>query len=82
MKNRPEQIRYEAQQMVIQAEAEANATMMRARAEAEAIRLLRESITHDYLTYISIEKWDGKLPYFFGGEAVPFLRIPTNSTTP
>ena len=76
-----EQIRYEAQQQVIQAEAAANATILRATAEAEAIRLVRESLTTEYLSYISIQKWDGKLPYLFGGETLPFIQVPTNSTS-
>ncbi|MCW4020655.1 MAG: prohibitin family protein [Candidatus Bathyarchaeota archaeon] len=80
-KNKLEQIRYEAQQQVIQAEAEANATILRATAEAEAIRLVRESLTAEYLSYITIQKWDGKLPYLFGGETIPFIQIPTNSTS-
>jgi len=80
-KNKLEQIRYEAQQQVIQAEAAANATIMRATAEAEAIRLVRESLTTEYLSYISIQKWDGKLPYFLGTETVPFIQIPTNVTS-
>ncbi|MDH5634196.1 MAG: prohibitin family protein, partial [Candidatus Bathyarchaeota archaeon] len=80
-KNVLEQIRYEAQQQVIQAEAEANATVMRATAEAEAIRLVRESLTDEYLNYIAIQKWDGKLPYFLRAETVPFIQVPTNSTS-
>jgi len=80
-KNKLEQIRYEAQQQVIQAEAQANATVTRAQAEAEAIRLVRESLTPEYLSYISIQRWDGKLPYFLGGQTIPFIQIPTNSTS-
>jgi len=54
---------------------------MRATAEAEAIRLVRESLTTEYLNYIAIQQWDGKLPYFLGAETVPFIQIPTNSTS-
>jgi len=79
-KNKLEQIRYEAQQQVIQAEAAANATILKATADAEAIRLVRESLTTEYLNYIAIQQWDGKLPYFLGTEMVPFIQIPTNST--
>jgi regulator of protease activity HflC (stomatin/prohibitin superfamily) len=79
--NKLEQIEYEAQQQVIQAEAAANATILTATAEAEAIRLVRESLTTEYLTYISIQRWDGKLPYLFGGDTIPFIQIPTNSTS-
>ena len=74
------QIEYEAQQQVIQAAAAANATIMRATAEAEAIRLVRESLTTEYLNYIAIQQWDGKLPYFLGAETIPFIQIPTNAT--
>ena len=79
-KNKLEQITYEAQQQVIQAEAAANATILRATAEAEAIILVREALTTEYLNYIAIQQWDGKLPYFLGTETIPFIMIPTNST--
>lgn len=79
-KNKLEQIRYEAQQQVIQAEAQANATIMMALAQAQAIALIRQSLTGEYLQYLAIEKWDGVLPYFFGGETIPFIQISTNST--
>jgi regulator of protease activity HflC (stomatin/prohibitin superfamily) len=79
--NKLEQIKYEAQQQVIQAEAEANATILRAIAQAQAIALIEETLTAEYLQYLSIEKWDGVLPYFFGGETIPFIQIPTNSTS-
>lgn len=70
-------IEYEAQQKVIQAEAEANATVTRATAEAKAIEIINEQLYKSplYLQYIAIEKWDGKLPYFMGTEAVPFISI-------
>ena len=80
-KNELEQIRYEAQQQVIQAEAAANATILRATAEAEAIRLVRESLSAEYLSYASIQKWDGKPPHFLGGGAILFIQVPANSTS-
>jgi prohibitin 2 len=81
-KNKLEQIRYEAQQQVINAEAEANATILRAQANALSIELIKAALTDEYLKYIAIQKWDGKMPYFFGGDVLPFIQIPTNSTTP
>lgn len=83
-KNELERIRYEAQQKVIQAEAEANATIARAQAEAAAIQLIQEQIAQnpEYLQYIYIMQWDGVLPTYYGGEGLPFLMIPTNSTSP
>jgi regulator of protease activity HflC (stomatin/prohibitin superfamily) len=76
------EIEYEAQQQVIQAEAAANATILTATAEAEAIRLVTESLTEGYLNYLAILRWDGVLPYVFGGGTLPFIQIPTNSTAP
>ena len=81
-KNKLEQIRYEAQQQVIQADAYANATILRAEADAEALRLRREQLDPQILQWLALEKWNGILPYFFGGEVVPFLQLPTNSTSP
>jgi regulator of protease activity HflC (stomatin/prohibitin superfamily) len=93
-KNKLEQIKYEAQQQIIQAEAEANATIARATAEAqkitieaqaqaEAIQLIQAQIAQnpEYLQYLSILQWDGILPYFFGGDVIPFIQVPTNSTS-
>ncbi len=93
-KNELEQIRYEAQQLVIQAEAQANATIaianaeaqkvtIEAKAQAEAIQLIQAQIAQnqEYLQYLSILQWDGVLPYFFGGGVIPFIEVPTNSTS-
>ena len=93
-KNELEQIRYEAQQQIIQAEAAANATVtaataeaqkliIEAEAQAEAIQLIQEQIAQnpEYLQYLSILQWNGVLPYFFGGEVIPFIQVPTNSTS-
>jgi len=79
-KNKLEQIRYEAQQQVIQAEAEANATITKAVAQAEAIAVIREALTDEYLQYMAIQKWNGILPYFYGGQMLPFIQIPANVT--
>lgn len=86
-------IGFEAQQQIIQAEAAANATIATATAEAtakiieaeansKAIQLVQEQLAKnpEYLQYLSIINWDGKLPYFFGGEVIPFLQINTNQT--
>lgn len=81
-KNKLEQIRYEAQQQVIQAEAYYNATITRARADSEAMLLLKISLSPEYLQYQALLKWDGKLPYLFGGGVLPFINVNTNSTNP
>lgn len=33
------------------------------------------------LQYLALEQWDGVLPYFFGGNVIPFLQI-GNQTNP
>ncbi len=80
-------VQYEQQQKVITAEAEANATVLKANADASAIKIVQEQLAQspEYLEYMTILQWDGKLPYFLGsGAAVPFINIPTgsNSTAP
>ena len=65
----------EKQTAITNAEAEAEAMKIRAEAEAEANRILSESITPELTEYYKIEKWDGKLPLFAGGEATPILDV-------
>jgi len=78
-KNKLEQIRYEAQQLIIQAEAQKNATIARAlgdaqariieaNATAEAIRRITEQMTDEYALYLWLDQWDGKLPVVYTGD--------------
>ncbi|MFO7170630.1 MAG: prohibitin family protein [Chloroflexota bacterium] len=70
----------EAQQQVARAEAEAEARLQVARAEAEALRLQREVISPELLQLRFIERWDGILPRFMGGDTglVPFVSLPAD----
>jgi regulator of protease activity HflC (stomatin/prohibitin superfamily) len=72
-KNQLEQIRYEAQQQIIQAEAAKNATIRRAEGEAmaviieanataKAIEIITLQMTDEYASYLWLQQWDGKLP--------------------
>jgi regulator of protease activity HflC (stomatin/prohibitin superfamily) len=72
-KNELEQIKYEAQQQIIQAEAAKNATIrtaegeaqsqiIEANAKAEAIRIITEQMTDEYANYLWLQQWDGRLP--------------------
>lgn len=72
-KNELEQIRYEAQQQIIQAEAAKNATIERAEGEAlaqilaanataESIQIITAQMTEEYAQYLWLIQWDGKLP--------------------
>ena len=75
--NELERVRIEAQQAQAEAEGVANAELERARAEAEAQQMLRETINADLLQLRAIEKWDGVLPVYSGGDApLPFLAVP------
>lgn len=58
-----------AQEKLIAAKANAEAKLMNARAEAEANKLLQKSITSDFLEYLKIERWDGKLPTVTGNSS-------------
>jgi prohibitin 2 len=78
-KNTLEQIRYEAQQQIIQAEAAKNATIARAEgdafaqiiqanATAQAIKLITEQMTAEYSQYLWLQQWDGQLPVVYSGD--------------
>lgn len=58
------------------AKAEAEAMKMLAEAQAEANRLLTESLTDEILAQMYYEKWDGKLPYFYGSDGTPLIQVP------
>lgn len=74
-KNKLLQIDYEAQQRVTQAKG-----------EAEAIRIQAEAIQaqggKEYVQLQAIAKWNGILPTYTGGGAIPFINIATTATTP
>lgn len=76
--------RIEAQQQVARAEAEAEARIQIAQAEAEALRLQREVISPELLQLRFIERWDGILPRFMGGEngMIPLINFNEETIDP
>ena len=62
---------------VAEAQGTAEATLLRARATAEGNRLMSESLTPALIEYKALEVWDGILPKFTGGGAVPFINVDT-----
>lgn len=58
------------------AEAEAQAKIMLAEAEAKANELLAKSLTKEILAQLYYEKWDGKLPVYYGADGTPLIQIP------
>lgn len=65
-KNKLEQIKYEAEQAVASAKGKAEAQ----RIEGEALRANPE-----VLQLRAIEKWQGQVPTYWGGGALPFINI-------
>ena len=50
---------------------------MDAEAQAKANALLTESLTPELLEKMYYEKWDGKLPYIYGGDGMtPIVNVP------
>ncbi len=64
-----------AKAKVAEAEGDAQSTLVKAKAQAEANRLLQESLTPLLIQNKAIERWNGTLPQFTGGAAVPFLNL-------
>ncbi|TWT96816.1 Modulator of FtsH protease HflK [Botrimarina colliarenosi] len=76
--NELERVRIEADQAQAEAKGKADAELERARAESEAQKLLRDTISPELLQLRAIEKWDGKLPIYSGGELpMPIMPVPT-----
>lgn len=63
---------------IAKAEADAKAKIMDAEAQAKANVLLTESLTPELLEKMYYEKWDGKLPYIYGGgsDMTPIINVP------
>ena len=59
------------------ATVEAQTVLIQAEGQANAQKKLKESgaLSPEYLQFLAIQKWDGKLPYATSG--VPFINIPT-----
>jgi regulator of protease activity HflC (stomatin/prohibitin superfamily) len=65
----------EAQQKVATAKGEAESILVVAQGQAKANDALSRSITPILVQYKGIEKWNGILPQFSGGGAVPFVDL-------
>lgn len=79
-KNKLEQVKYEAEQAIAQANGVSQARVINAEAEAEAIKIQAAAITQqggkDYVQLKTIEKWNGILPtQMIPGSAIPFINL-------
>jgi regulator of protease activity HflC (stomatin/prohibitin superfamily) len=84
--NRVRQVKAEAEQAITkatgaaeaarqEAQGEGDALLIRARSEAKANEIIRLSMSASVLQYRALEHWDGKLPTYNGGGALPLLTI-------
>lgn len=67
----------EADKAVEEARGVADSTLLKAKAEAEAIRIKGEALRENprLIELSAIEKWNGTLPTYTGGEAIPFIQV-------
>lgn len=68
-----------ANQTVVQAEAAARSNVAKASGESKAIEVISSQLksSPEYLQWLSINRWNGKLPYATGENAVPFFQLPS-----
>ncbi len=66
----------EADKKIEEARGQAESLLKVAEAQAKANKLVAESLTSELVQYFGLEKWDGKLPTFTGGDAVPMIQLP------
>jgi len=64
-----------AKAKVAEAEGDAQATLVKAKAQAEANKLLQETLTPLLVQSKALDRWNGTLPQFTGGGAVPFINV-------
>jgi regulator of protease activity HflC (stomatin/prohibitin superfamily) len=78
-----QQSRIEAEKRVVEAQARADSQLIEAEAAAKAQTLQQQSLSELYIQNKAIEKWDGKLPQYSGGNSpVPFIQVPLSQATP
>ena len=72
-----EEARGVAESHIINANAKATGVIAMAEAEAQAISIKGKALKNnpDLLELSAIEKWDGTLPRFTGGGAIPFINV-------
>src|SRR2546425_10035307 len=71
-----------ANQTVVQAQAAARSNIAKAGGESQAIKIITEQLKQSpqYLQWLSINRWNGLLPYALGGTGdVPFFQQPVST---
>src|SRR5712692_8367468 len=67
-----------ANQTVVQAQAAARANVAKANGESQAIKTITVQLKQSptYLQWLSINRWNGQMPYALGSGAFPFFQLP------
>src|SRR3989441_10732909 len=67
-----------ANQTVVQALATARANVAKAGGESQAIKIITVQLKQSptYLQWLSINRWNGQMPYALGSGALPFFQLP------
>jgi regulator of protease activity HflC (stomatin/prohibitin superfamily) len=73
-----------ANQTVVQAQAAARANVARANGESQAIKVITVQLKQSpqYLQWLSINRWNGQMPYALGSGALPFFQLPLSRSLP
>jgi len=71
-----------SEKLVVKAQKDAERVIAKARGEAESLKMQKLSITKDLIelrkveaTLKAIEKWNGVMPTYIGGNSVPFIPL-------
>src|SRR5438874_1882931 len=72
-----------ANQTVVQALATARANVAKAGGESQAIKVITVQLKQspEYLQWLSINRWNGQMPYALGSGALPFFQLPLRPTS-
>src|SRR2546430_5184804 len=72
-----------ANQTVVQAQATARANVAKANGESQAIKIITVQLKQSptYLQWLSINRWNGQMPYALGSGAFPFFQLPVRPTS-
>ena len=67
-----------ANQTVVHANATARSNVAKANGESQAIKIITSRLKQSpqYLQWLSINRWNGQMPYALGSGAVPFYQLP------
>lgn len=82
MENKTKEKEEEAKQVVIAAQADADSKRISAQAEADAIEMIQEQLAQspNYISYFTIEQWNGVLPQVVSDGVNPFVALNGSST--